>query len=107
MHYVQCIVFPSPPGMEISSKLFTFCGVPGIDPYLVLQLVLHLSHAGGGLGVVVSPHSVFRRWTIFDKIVYDDWFSVVLGFFFIGCVSSISASAAFPDPLDELDGGDS
>ena len=106
MCYVQCIVFPSPSGTEISSKLFTFPGVPGIDPYLVLQLVLHLSHAGSGLGVIVSPHSVFRRWTIFDQVVYDDWFSVVLGFFFIGCVTFISAPAALLDPLDELNGGD-
>ena len=32
---------------------------------------------------------------------------IVLGFFLIGGVSSVSASAASPDPLDELDGGDS
>ena len=54
----------------------------------------------------MEPHSIFRRWTIFDRIVYDDWFSVVLGLLFISCVTSISAPAALLDPLDELDGGD-
>ena len=101
---MHCIPFT--PRYGDIRRLITFCGVPGIDPHLVLQLFLHPSHAGRWFGVIVKSHSIFRRWTIFDRIVYDDWFSVVLGFFFIGCVTSISAPAAILDPLDELDGGD-
>ena len=62
-------------------RLITICGVPGVDPHLLLQLLLSSGHARCWLGVVLEPHSVFRSWTIFDRIVDDDWFSVVLRFF--------------------------
>ena len=101
---MHCIPFT--PRYGDIRRLITLCGVPGIDPHLMLQLLLHPSHAGHWFGVVVEPHSIFRRWTIFDQIVNDDWLSVVLRSFFIGCVTSIFTPAALLDLLDELDGGD-
>ena len=87
-------------------RLITLCGVPGVDPHLLLQLLLPSGHACCWLGVILEPHCVFRRWTIFDRIVDDDRLSVVLGFFLFGCVTSISAPAAFLYLLDELYSGD-
>ena len=78
LYYVQCIVFPFPPWYGEDGRLVTFCGVSGVVPHLLLQLFLHSSHSGGWFGVVIKTHDIFGRWTILDRIVYDDWFSVVL-----------------------------
>ena len=80
--------------------------MPGVDPHLLFQLLLSFGHARYWLGVVLEPHPVFRSRTVFDRILDDDRFSGFLGFFFFGCVASISAPAAFPYPLDESYGGD-
>ena len=102
LRYVQCIVFPSPLSMEILGDLSHFVE----SLVLILISCSNCSCILAMLVVGFESHSVFRRWTIFDRIVYDDQFSVVLGFFLFGCVASISAPAALLYPLDRFYSGD-